>query len=256
MRELQRRLRAWPRRVAGLPDWLFVAAGGAIVLVVLALTLALPYLQEKHRIATAVPQPYPLFAVALVELHPGQRACSDEVDLLPGRQDAEIRVGTFGKPPQPLLMTLTGAGYATSVGEPASYVDNSLIDFAFNGPARPLIGSVCVTNRGTRKIALYASADRTKSRSTTTVGGRVSDANFDLAFYSPRPRSLLERMGDILRQVKLFHANVAVWLLWVLLALFVAGVPLAALAAVSLAARRGTGAPPAPPPAGDPARTG
>lgn len=222
--------RRWP------PGWLAVALGGGVVLVVLLFALALPYLEEQRAVATAVPQPYPLFSVALVELHRGQSACSNEIDLLPGRQQAQIRVGLYGKPAVPLVMTLSGPGYSRSVSMAPDYIDNALVSFPFSGPSKTLLGSVCVADRGARKIALYASDDRTKSRSTTLVDGRTSAANFDLAFYSSRGWSLLDRMGDVLRRMKLFHANVAVWLLWVLMGLFVLAVTIGSLAAVALAA--------------------
>lgn len=219
-------------------EWLLTAIGGMIVLVVLLLTLALPYLNEKRRIATDVPQPSPLFEVALVELHAGQMACSDEIDLLPGRQVAEIRVGTYGKSASPLLVTMTGPGFSATLPVAPTYLDNGPIEIPFVGPAKALEGSVCVSNLGRRRIALYASGDRTKSRSRTLVDGRSWPSNFDLTFYAPQPQSLLDRAGAIMRRLRLFHAGVGLGLLWLLAFLFVIGVPVASIAVVALAARR------------------
>jgi hypothetical protein len=87
-------------------------------------------------------------------------------------------------------------------------------------------------------VALYASADRTKSRSLTTVDGNALAANFDLAFYTAQPHSLLEEAGSILRRLRIFHAHVGLGLLWLLAVLFAIGTPLASIAVVAGASRR------------------
>ncbi len=212
--------------------------GAVVLLVILLVTLILPYLDQHRRIATEVPQPAPLFATSLVELLHSQRGCADEIGLLPGRQVAEMRIGTFGKPASPLLVTLIAPGYREAVSVAPSYVDNSLLEIPFSGPAKALDGSVCVTNEGRHPVALYASADRTKSRSTTTVAGRLWPSNFDLSFYAAHEESLLDQAGTIMRRLRLFHAHVGLGLLWLLAVLFVIGVPLASVAAVVAATGR------------------
>lgn len=225
-------------RSRGRRDWALTAAGGAIVLIVLLATLVMPFLDTERRIATEIPQPAPLFSVSLVELLPNHRACANEIGLLPGRQVAEMRVGTYGKSASPLLMTFVGSGYRETIPVAPTYIDNGLLDVPFNGPAKVLDGSVCVTNRGHVPMALYASADRTKSRSATVVDGRPWPSNFDLAFYAARRQSLLDRAGAIMQRLRLFHAHVGLGLLWLLGVLFAIGVPLASVAAVAGAARR------------------
>jgi hypothetical protein len=213
-------------------------AGAVVVLAVLLATLIMPYLDERRRIATEIPQPAPLFAVSLVELAANQQACADEIGLLPGRQVAEMRVGTYGKRATPLLFTLAAAGYRERIPVPPTYADNALLDVSVSGPAKVLEGTACVTNRGHYPIALYASADRTKSRSSTTVNGRPWPANLDLAFYAARTHSLLDQARAIIRRLRIFHAHVGVVALWLLAILFVIGVPLASITAVALSARR------------------
>lgn len=211
-------------------------AGGAIALVALFAFLVVPYLDQRRRIAVEVPQPAPLTSVSLVEIPPGKQACADQIGLLPGRQVAEMRVGTYGKPAAPLVLELTAPGYREQVPVPPTYVNNGLIDVPVGGSPKVLEGRVCVTNRGHGKIALYASADRTKSRSTTTVGGRLWPSNFDLAFYATGRHSLLDRAGSILGRLRIFHVHLGIGLLWLLAVLFVFGLPIATLAACGLAA--------------------
>ncbi len=209
-------------------------AGAGIVLIVLLVTLVIPYLDQQRRIATEVPQPPPLKSVSLVEIPGAQQACMDEIGLLPGRQVAEMRIGTYGRASSPLVFALTAPGYVQTVSVPAtSYVNNGLLDLAFTGPAKVLEGSVCVTNQGRTPIALYAAAENSKSRSTTTVHERLWPANFDLAFYAARRQSLLDQAATIMRRLRLFHAHVGLGLLWLLAVLFVVGVPLGAVAVLA-----------------------
>jgi hypothetical protein len=221
----------------GRRDWVLTVVGAGVVLVVLLATLVLPYLDESRRTAIEVPQPAPLVSVSLVELPPKQQGCSNEIGLLPGRQVAELRIGTYGKAGSPLLVTLLAPGYRERVSVPPTYVDNSLIDVPLRGPAKVLQGSVCVTNLGRTPVSLYASDDRTKSRSTTTVNGRLWPSNFDLAFYAANQRSLLDQAGTVMRRLRLFHAHVGLGLLWLIAVLFTIGVPLASVAAVASAMR-------------------
>jgi len=221
----------------GRRDWALTVAGAAVVLVVLLFTLVLPYLDQSREIATEVPQPAPLFSVSLVELLPGKQGCADEIGLLPGHQLAQMRLGTYGKPASPLLVTLVAPGFRENVAVAPRYVDNGLLAVPFDGPSRVLEGSFCVTNLGRYPVALYASADRTKSRSTTIVAGGLWPSNFDLTFYTAHPESLLERAGPIIRRLRLFHAHLGVGILWLLAFLFAIGVPLASVAALAIAGR-------------------
>lgn len=226
-------------RSAGRSERALAIAGAAVVAVVLLVTVALPYVKTKHLIALEVPQPYPLLETSLVELSPRQQGCADEIGLLPGLQTAEMRIGTFGKRPAPLELTLSAPGYREEVSVPAgTYKDNGFIHVPFRGPPQPLDGSVCLINQGHVRVAAYAAAEISKSRSTTLVSGKLWPSNFDLAFYARRPESLIEAKGAILKRALLFHAHVGINLLRLLVVLFVFGVPLASLAAITITSAR------------------
>jgi hypothetical protein len=145
-----------------------------------------------------------------------------------------MRIGTYGRPATPLVFALSAPGFHETVPVAPSYVNNGLLDVAFGGPSKPLEGSVCVTNSGRTPVSLYAAAERSESRSSTTVDGHLWPANFDLAFYAAKPRSLLADAGTIMRRMRLFHAHAGVGLLWLLAVLFAIGVPLAAAAVTAL----------------------
>jgi len=135
-------------------------------------------------------------------------------------------------------MTFLAPGYHEAVSVPPRYVDNGLLDVPFNGPSEPLDGGVCVQNRGRNPVALYASADRTKSRSTTTVGAALWPSNFDLTFFAARRESLLDDAAGLLRRLRLFHAHLGLGVLWLLTFLVVFLIPVASVAAVAGFTRR------------------
>jgi hypothetical protein len=218
-------------RVAGL-------VGAVTVLVVLLLVLVLPFLTHNRQIVTEVPQPAPLFSVGLVEMLPRQQACMDELGLLPGRQVAQLRIGTFAKPPSRLIISLTGSGYQTQTTVPPTYVDNATITAPFTGPPHAVQGVFCVANVGRYPVALYGASDRTKSRSTTRVNGVAVPANFNLTFFAARKDNLIGRASEILQRVALFHAGLVSWLVWPLALLFLVGVPLVVIVTVLLPGRR------------------
>ena len=97
-------------------------------------------------------------------------------------------------------------------------------------PEAAVLTTVCIRNEGRRTIALNASNDRTRSRSTTTVDGQRVAGNFVLVFAERRPASLLEHVPVMLRRMTAFRP-VGEWLLWPLAILFVLGVPAGVLAA-------------------------
>jgi hypothetical protein len=221
-------------RVAGL-------VGAVTVLVVLLFVLVLPFLTHNRQIVTEVPQPAPLFSVGLVEMLPRQQACMDQLGLLPGRQVAQLRVGTYGKPPSLLRITLSGSGYRALASVPPSYVDNGTVSAPFTGPSRVEQGVFCITNAGRYPVAVYGAADRTKSRSTTRVDGVDVPANMMLTFFAADRDSLIGRSPEILKRVGLFHPSLVKRLVWPLAVLFLLGVPLVAIVTVLLPGRRPAG---------------
>ena len=238
-----------PRRLlTGLDDAgrerVAALVGAVTVLVVLLLVLVLPFLTRERRIVAEVPQPAALFSVGLVEMLPGQQACMDQLGLLPGRQLAQLRVGTYGKPASPLAVSLKGSGYSTQSTVAPTYVDNATITVAFTGPSRVVQGVFCVKNAGRHPVALYGAADRTKSRSVTAVNNVPVPANFELTFYAADRDSLIARTREILDRVQLFHAHIVSWLVWPLALLLLLGVPLAAIVTALAPARRSDAAAP------------
>lgn len=213
------------------------AAIGLVLLAVAAAVWGVPYLTRDRDTVAVTPQPDPLLRVATIPLRGGQRACMDRAVLDAHSEQARLRVGTYGHGAVPLELTIRGSGYRDAVAVPADYADSQLLRVGVDPPPRPTEVTICIENRGEHKVALYASDDRTNSRSTVRVDGRAVDPDFGIAFYEREPHSLASQLPANLQRASAFRPLVTPAVLWVLLALTVVGVPLAVLAAYLVALR-------------------
>jgi hypothetical protein len=203
---------------------------GLVLLLVAAAVWGLPYLTRGRDYFATTPQPDPLFSVATIVLRPGQRACMDEAVLDRYSEQAHLEVGTYYRPAQPLALSLSGAGYHAAYRVPPTYADSRPFAVPVRPPAGPLAVTICLRNAGTRRIALYASNDRTMSRSQVRVDGRKVGANFDIFFTERRPVSIADRLSVSFHRASAFRFfGVSPVTLWPLLIVFVIGVPLAVL---------------------------
>jgi len=203
---------------------------GLALLVIAAAIWGVPYLTRERDYLATTPQPDPLFTVATIPLYPGQRACMDRAVVDQYSELARLRVGTYGRRAEPLEFSLSGAGYHAAYRVPATYADSQPFEVAVRPPAGPLETTICLRNVGERRIALYASDDRTNSRSRVLVDGRKVLADFDIVFSERRPVSIADRLSVGLQRASAFRFfGVSPVTLWPLLILFVVGVPLAVL---------------------------
>jgi hypothetical protein len=203
---------------------------GLVLLVAAAAVWGLPYLTRDRHYYAATPQPKPLYTATTVPLRPGQRACLDRAVVDRYSEQARLLVYLHGRPPAPLELTLVGRGYSAAARVPATYADSRPVQVAVRPPSRPTEVTICVRNAGARRVALFASDDRTKSRSQDRVDGRPVVPNFDVIFTERRPVSIATRLPVSLERASAFRFfGVSPATLWPLLILFAVGVPLAVL---------------------------
>src|SRR3712207_5523868 len=110
------------------------------MLVVVAV-LVVPFLTKEHRVAAAIPQPPPLFSVELVQVEPGERACLSPITLPEGGDVAELKIGTFGAPPIPFTLTLSGGGHSASREVRGGYADNATVSVPVTPPPSAVRGA-------------------------------------------------------------------------------------------------------------------
>ncbi len=211
--------------------WVLVPA---VVTCALAAVLFVRFLIEDRELVAAVPSPRPVFQIDLIDVPPGEQLCISGVTVPADARQLRFQVGTFGRAGPELEVTLRAPGYRERVTVPAGYPDSALISAAMDPPTAARLSELCVTHRGSAKIALVgAEEERTLSRPEGRVGGNPVDADTYLAFYSGGSASALDRAGAIVERMSAFRpAIVGPWLLWPLLALVVAGVPAGVLWAV------------------------
>jgi hypothetical protein len=210
------------RRLGTITAVACLLVGGALWVV--------PWLTRSRELPAAVPSPAALFSIELVELGPGRTACSRNIALDPRGSRARLRVGTFGRPGEPLRLTLHGAAYRSASPIRGGYADGSTVVASLRPPARATLVRACLENRGTRRVALLASTDRTRSRSVTTVDGRNTGKSAWLSFYEARRHSMLERASATIERIAIFRPGiVGPWLLWPLAALVLVGIPAGAV---------------------------
>jgi hypothetical protein len=202
-----------------------LALGIAAVALVTAVAFV-PWLSEERESPVSTPATAPLFdPVVRVELGPGEEACLRDVALDPGADVARVRVGTFGRPGQPLELELSGAGYRERARAAGGYPDNAPVSFAIDGPDRSLLGRACIANAGDGPIALHATGEvRTRSRVRVAVEGREIEPDVALAFYERERRSVLELLPAALERMTAFRPY-GEWLTWPLLVAVLLGVP-------------------------------
>lgn len=210
---------------------------GLVLLAAAGVAWGIPYLTGERDYVAVTPQPDPLFEVALLPLRGGQVACMDDAVLDTHSEQARFKVGTYFRPPVPLELTIAGGSYTEHVSVPADYRDSEVIRVPIDPPPEETAASICIRNRGERRVALYASADRTNSRSQVLVDGRPVGADFGIVFYEREPASILDRLPTSVERATVFRGPLTADLLWVLLALFVVGTPLGVLLALAWSLR-------------------
>ena len=186
-------------------------------------------LHREHRAFTLGVTP---FAVA-AELPPGGAVCQAPIRVPDGaRFDAvELVLGTYRRPGPPVAVAVrdAGGGELLARGElAAGYPDNTRRAVRTGPVAEGASIEVCVRNRGSRRVALYGSgAGASPTSDLRTASGEVLPTDLDLVFLTTEGRPLLALVPAVLQRATLFHGGLApAWLLWLVLALLVVGVPL------------------------------
>jgi hypothetical protein len=216
-----------PRRPAAI-----VALLGLVLVGVGALVEWRPFVTRDRAVVTATPSLAGLFNRTDVPLAPGRTACIGPVPIPRGSAVVQLALTTLKSPrPVPLIVTAEGDGGYRSRMRTASYPVGpaSVFGVALRPPRRDVIGRVCVRNAGRRRIALTGTTEeRSLTAATTRVDGRRQRADVALTLLEARPRSLLDRAGDVLDRASAFTGGLMpTWLLWPLVLLLAAGVPLA-----------------------------
>jgi hypothetical protein len=206
-----------------------VGAGAAVVVLGAGIGL-IPSLVRDRDYPAEIPSPPALRETALVDVPAGKRACWRYAVAEHHAGMARFKVTTRGRRGSRLGLGLSGPGYRSRTVVPGGYGDNTELHVPIARPPRDVAVLTCVRNAGRRAISLYASRDRTRSRSLAFVERRPTGASVWFSLFEPAPASLLDRFGATMSRMSAFRAGiVGPWLMWPVALLFVLGVPVLAL---------------------------
>ena len=214
-----------PRTIAGL------AAGLGLLIVCVAWFI--PYLTRDREDVSGVPVPPPYFAEERVALNRGSEACLAEVAFDTDAEIVELTALRARRPSPRLAVVAVGPGYRQTAIIKGGYKPPSVLRARISPPRRSLIGTLCIANRGKRRVALLGTTDvRTViARATMRVDGVEVVPDISVRFLSGESGSVLERADKMVDRAAafkpgLFGAPAFIWLVLLLVAL---GVPAAAV---------------------------
>jgi hypothetical protein len=172
---------------------------------------------------------------------PGERACQRPLDVSADARSVRFQVGTFRKT-GPELEVEAGAGTSRATGAlPGGYGDVSWRQVALDRELHE--GErieVCITNRGSRRAALYGGPALAARTSSAYVDGRPVPTDIALIFERDHASSAAALVPTAFERAALFKPTwMGAWLVWVLAAAVLFAVPL--LIAAALRATDGTG---------------
>jgi hypothetical protein len=200
-----------------------------------------PYLTRERQDVAGVPVPLPFLAQTPVALKPGSEACLSDVAF--GTDVDLVELMTFHTPrPRPRMdVVLRAPGYRemamlTGGDEPLTGLYARIAP-----PERSVIGTLCIRNRGDRRIQLLGTADaRTATgRPVTRIDGQDVAPDISVRLLSAGTGSLLERLDQLVDRVAAFKPGLlrAPLLLWLVILLTVFVVPVAATYAIVASSR-------------------
>jgi len=213
-------------------------AGAVVVFVLGALFVVRPFVSEQHDMPSSIPSPASLAGTASVPLAPGHPVCFKNAVAERHSEFVRFRVSAPNGPAPQMTVTLKGPGYAATATIPAGLLDTQTAQAPIPAPPTDVPVRVCIRNDGKTPTALFASNDRTRSRSLAMIDGKTVYASVWFAFYEPRWRAISERVPLTIDRMTVFRPGYATPLvLWIIAVLFLIGVPIAVVWALVRALR-------------------
>jgi hypothetical protein len=162
-------------------------------------------------------------------LKPNEQACQRPIYVPAPAKYVRFKVGTYGTTGMPLDVTtraIPGGDVVNTGSVTGGYANNTVVRAPVAGVEEGSAISLCVLNRGARKVALYGGAPQAARTSAAFVDGRNANTDLTLIFERARSRSMFSALPDIFERAALWHPGwVGAWTFWLLLVLLLLGVP-------------------------------
>jgi hypothetical protein len=215
-----------PRVLAGV--------GAGLGLLIACVAWFVPYLTRERQDLAGVPVPPPFLAQTPVKIGSGSEACLSDVAF---DTDAEfVELTALSMPRPPLEVVARAPGYRATGSVPAGHEELSSLVARIDPPEQSVIGTLCIRNRGKRRIDLLGTADARTGvgRPVTRIDGAEIAPDITVRLFADDNGSVLERLGQLVDRVAAFKPGLFGWpvLLWIVLLLAAFGIPAAALYAM------------------------
>jgi hypothetical protein len=230
-----------PAGTAQRPPGSARAAALVCAAVILAGMLALlaSYMLHREKPIAGTPAPTALFHATLFPLKPGSSACMSPLTLPPDGRVLQLVLGEgpAGAESPPIDVLLTAPGYRALAHLAGGQAEGNA-QLTIRPPRHFVIGSACLINRGSTPAPLAGSTEaRSVSRVRLTIGGRPAAGDIALTFLGRR-QTRLSRLGDVFEHASnLTDRLVPSSLIWLIVAVAILIVPVAAVRAIHAALR-------------------
>jgi hypothetical protein len=225
-----------PRTWAGL--------GVGLGLLIASIAWFVPYLTRERQDVAGVPVPPPFIAQVPVGMGPGSEACLSDVAFDTDAELIEVVAFKVPRPRPPIEIVARAPGYRATSSATGGNEPLAGLYARIDPPDRSVIGTLCIRNRGERRIELLGTTDaRTATgRPITRIDGVEVAPDISVRLLSADAGSVLERLGQLVDRVAAFKPGLfgASVLLWLMVLLAVIGIPAAAIYSI-LASMRESG---------------
>jgi hypothetical protein len=203
-----------------------------------------PYVTFDRDVVASTPALGAIESRYTISLRRGDEVCVRPVTLTGRSQLARFRVlDADGPPVPPLEITARAPGYEAKTtlsgyDAPGDQIPPAKVE----APDRELRGEVCARNTGSEPVELIGTDEiRSQVPAETLLNGEPQpNKEIELTLLEDRKAGLIERPGDLVEHARTLTADFAPeWLLWIVLVLVVAGIPIGAIAGLYLSVRRG-----------------
>lgn len=208
--------------------------GLALPIVVLGIFKFIPYLSAETPSVESTPAVQPLRSATPVTVKPNETLCVRGIVLGPNSRYAQFTPEDRRATRPPLKLLVTGPRYS-SKGEAARTASGSgPITIALNPPRTEIDGArLCVRNAGNSDLFLFGVPPGLDSTvSETTLNGKVITEDVSLTILSKTSVSRAANVPAMLDHASAF-TPFRPWLLWIVSALLVIGVPVSLAVAIT-----------------------
>lgn len=215
---------------------IWAGVGVGVGLLIACLAWFVPYLTRERSDVAGVPVPTPLIAQAPVKMASGSEACLSDVAFDTDAELVELMALGPPRPRPPMEVVARAPGYRASALVTGGREPPTWLYASIDPPSRSVVGTVCIRNRGMRRVDLLGTTDaRTATgRPVTRIDGAEITPDISVRLLSEDNGSVLERLGQLVDRAAAFKPRLFGWpvLLWLTLLLTAIGLPAVATYAI------------------------